>query len=390
MYNLNNQHRVLFLGTLAMIITFMSWSSFGVLINDIGSIVSMSQAQQKILVAFPVLLGSLFRVPIGYLSDKYGGKKVYIALLLLTLFPLFVLFFIFSYFHPTYHILLILSVFIGISGSSFSISTAYVSDCFSEREQGKVLGIVGIGTVGNAVGAIILPIIAQYFHSVAVAFLFLIIATISFLILFVILADERKLYQVNTNKKTEANQVLILCILSLSCILSSGAFVTFSNLIPVLVGSSSAFHLNSILSGLLSALFSIFTVVSRPFGGELSDKYNPKFLLLFGLIFLCLCDMLLAITSSNLIAFTLFLLIYGLLIGLGNGFVFRLVALYFPNEIGVMSGVVAAMGSLGGFIFPIIFSILKTASKGFIFMMIFSILTIVFTYMFFTRDNQID
>lgn len=123
MCNANRQNRALILGTLAMIITFMSWSSFGVLINNINLVVSMSQSQQKVLVAFPVLLGSLFRIPIGYLSDRYGGKRIYIILFLLTLLPLFTLFFIFLYFHPTYPILLILSTFIGISGASFSVST---------------------------------------------------------------------------------------------------------------------------------------------------------------------------------------------------------------------------------------------------------------------------
>ena len=97
MCNANRQNRALILGTLAMIITFMSWSSFGVLINNINLVVSMSQSQQKVLVAFPVLLGSLFRIPIGYLSDRYGGKRIYIILFLLTLLPLFTLFFIFLF-----------------------------------------------------------------------------------------------------------------------------------------------------------------------------------------------------------------------------------------------------------------------------------------------------
>lgn len=388
MCNANRQNRALILGTLAMIITFMSWSSFGVLINNINLVVSMSQSQQKVLVAFPVLLGSLFRIPIGYLSDRYGGKRIYIILFLLTLLPLFTLFFIFFYFHPTYLMLLILSTFIGISGASFSVSTSYASSYFSEKEQGKILGIVGVGTVGNAIGTVFLPAVAQFFHSVAAAFLFLIVITLVFLILFIALADETNLHQIKSKRKSGINQKLILFILSLSCVLSSGAFVTFGNLIPVLVGSSSIFHLSAILSGVLSAVFSIFTVISRPLGGELSDKYNPKFLLMSGLISLCLCDILLAITSTNLIVFILFLLIYGLLIGLGNGFVFRLVALYFPNEIGITSGIVAAMGSLGGFVFPIIFSMLKTSAQGFIFMAIFSILTIVFTYVFFIQEKQ--
>lgn len=95
MCNVNRQNRALILGTLAMTITFISWSSFGVLINNISLVVTMSQSQQKVLVAFPVLLGSLFRIPIGYLSDRYGGKRIYIILFLLTLLPLFTLFFIF-------------------------------------------------------------------------------------------------------------------------------------------------------------------------------------------------------------------------------------------------------------------------------------------------------
>lgn len=269
MCNANRQNHALILGTLAMIITFMSWSSFGVLINNINLVVSMSQSQQKVLVAFPVLLGSLFRIPIGYLSDRYGGKRIYIILFLLTLLPLFTLFFIFLYFHPTYSILLVLSTFIGISGASFSVSTSYVSSYFSEKEQGKILGIVGVGTVGNAIGAVFLPAIAQFFHSVAAAFLFLIVITLVFLILFIALADETDPHQIKSTRKPGINQKRILFILSLSCVLSSGAFVTFSNLIPVLVGSSSIFHLSAILSGVLSAVFSIFTVISRPLGGEL-------------------------------------------------------------------------------------------------------------------------
>lgn len=205
MCNVNRQNRALILGTLAMTITFISWSSFGVLINNISLVVTMSQSQQKVLVAFPVLLGSLFRIPIGYLSDRYGGKRIYIILFLLTLLPLFTLFFIFFYFHPTYPMLVILSTFIGISGASFSVSTSYASSYFSEKEQGKILGIVGVGTVGNAIGAVFLPAVAQFFHSVAAAFLFLIVITLVFLILFIALADETNLHQIKSKRKSGIN-----------------------------------------------------------------------------------------------------------------------------------------------------------------------------------------
>lgn len=146
-----NAYTALILATLAMIVCFMSWSNFAPLAAQVGTMSHLSVASRTLLLATPVLLGSIARIPVGILSDKYGGKKVYIILI-----PLFMI--------PRVHsfgMLLFAALLVGMAGTSFAVGVSYASVWFPKEQQGLVLGIVSMGNMGNAVAALTLPYISK-------------------------------------------------------------------------------------------------------------------------------------------------------------------------------------------------------------------------------------
>ena len=147
----------LIMGTLAMAGCFMAWSSFAPLAAQIQETLGLSMSQRTLLLATPVLLGSIMRIPVGILSDRYGGKKVYIALMIFVLIPLFLV--------PRVHsfgMLLFVALLLGMSGTSFAVGISYVSVWFPPERQGLVLGIASLGNIGNAISALTLPRIYRH------------------------------------------------------------------------------------------------------------------------------------------------------------------------------------------------------------------------------------
>ena len=151
-----NAYTALILATLAMIVCFMSWSNFAPLAAQVGTMFHLSVASRTLLLATPVLLGSIARIPVGILSDKYGGKKVYIILMIFILIPLFMI--------PRVHsfgMLLFAALLVGMAGTSFAVGVSYASVWFPKEQQGLALGIVSMGNMGNAVAALTLPYISK-------------------------------------------------------------------------------------------------------------------------------------------------------------------------------------------------------------------------------------
>lgn len=372
----STSNKALFMGTIAMLISFMSWSSISPLANAFSATMNIGINMQKLLVAVPVLLGSILRIPLGALADHYGGKKVYLFLMSFSMIPLIGIPIALSTPVPSVSIMFCLAFLLGISGSSFAVSLSYVSAWYSPNEQGRVLGIVGIGTIGNAVSAAILPSITTKFHSITSAYYFLILLTGAFIIIFAIFADEMPI----TNKPNLKNNLSVfknykILSLSISCMLASGSFVAFGALIPTLIGEKSIFNVSPAIAGLWSSAFSILTVIFRPIGGKLADKYRSKLLLISTLFGIFIVNVVLAFNNNNFSIFIVGMMIFALFIGLGNGFIFEMVASSFRDNVGTASGIIGAMGSLGGFVFPIIFALFSQLCYGFIFLACFSIVS---------------
>ena len=157
--NLSASHRILFLNTLAFTVCFACWTLNGVLVTYLvdNGIFNWSVIETGWLLGIPILSGSLMRLPIGLLTDKYGGKVVFSTLLILCSIPLFLLYFVNSYW-----MYFLLSVMFGLVGASFAVGIAFTSIWYPKNWQGRALGIFGMGNAGAAITTMLSPSLLAY------------------------------------------------------------------------------------------------------------------------------------------------------------------------------------------------------------------------------------
>ena len=147
--------RALTLATISFALSFAAWGLVGGLASTFTGLYTLTASQTALLVAVPVLLGSLARLPMGMLTDRFGGRLVFSALLgfssvAAVLVP----------FTASYQSLLIAAFLIGMAGSSFSVGAAFVSRWTPAARQGTALGIYGLGTMGQSLAVFVGPVVA--------------------------------------------------------------------------------------------------------------------------------------------------------------------------------------------------------------------------------------
>lgn len=342
-----NAYVGLALSTLLMIVCFMSWSNFAPLASQVGEIFHLTVSQRTLLLATPVLLGSIMRIPVGILSDKYGAKKVYLILCIFILIPLFMI--------PRVHsfgMLLFAALLVGMAGTSFAVGVSYATVWFPARQQGLVLGIVAMGNMGNAVAALTLPYVSKGYGFDAV-YNFLIILTVIFAALFAIFCKEIPVDKSKTIKGAlsvakESNTWY----LSLFYFLTFGLFVAFTNLTPTFL--TGLFHYDAVTAGLYSALFAGLCTLVRPLGGFIADKVRPMGLLQWVFIGITIFAVILTFSFNNETLFIASIVIIGLIAGLGNGIIFKMVPAVSTGNTGAVTGFVGALGGLGGYFPPLV------------------------------------
>jgi len=149
---------VLLVSTLAFTVCFMVWMMFAVIGIPIRKTLNLNATEFGLLTATPVLTGSLIRVPLGMWTDKFGGRIVLFMLMLLCVVPIYLIS------HATeYWQYLVLGLFVGIAGGSFSVGTPYVARWFPRNRQGFAMGIFGAGNSGAAVNKFVAPALVVAF-----------------------------------------------------------------------------------------------------------------------------------------------------------------------------------------------------------------------------------
>lgn len=144
--------RVLVSSTFAFTICFAVWMIFAVLGIPIKQQLGLSETEFGLLAAMPVLTGSLVRVPLGIWTDRYGGRPVFFVLMLLAVVPIWLLSYATEYWH-----FLVLALFVGLTGGSFSVGTPYVARWFPRNKQGLAMGVFGAGNSGSAITKFVAP-----------------------------------------------------------------------------------------------------------------------------------------------------------------------------------------------------------------------------------------
>jgi NNP family nitrate/nitrite transporter-like MFS transporter len=360
MKNTNGQTWVLVLSTMSMIVSFTVWSVFAPIATEIQKIYQLSITQKSILIATPVLLGSLMRIPMGILTDRYGGRRIFALTMLLLILPM-----VGAGFADSFAMLLFWAFFIGMAGTTFAISITYVSKWYPPQKQGLILGIAGMGNLGSAVANFLIPSI---FSSYGLSWVFwnLAIAMACMSILFWVGTKDVQM----TNKHKTLNESLSVLkfketwYLSVFYFLTFGSFVTFSIYLPTFLND--LFSITALEAGLKTAIFVVLATLIRPVGGYLSDRFGAKGLLTLVFSGVTLCGLFIAFTMDNFLFFSINCLIISILLGIGNGAVFKMVPEISKGNTGVVTGIVGAIGGVGGFFPPIILGLTKDLAGDYV------------------------
>jgi len=345
------------LATAAFAVAFAAWSLISPLSSEIQSDFKLSNTSTNLLIAVPALLGALMRIPMGILSDRFGGRKVFTALLLFTLLPVGFLGFANSL--GTY---VLGALFLGTAGAGFAVGVPFVSRWFSADKQGTALGIYGMGNIGTAATVFSMSSLVHTFGGRQGAFWFYLIPVSVTAIVFWLFARDAP-GMVEPQPLRESVVALgrepTAWHLSLFYFVTFGGFVFFANYLPQLLGDW--FPQDTREGGMQAAIFTVGATLARPVGGWLADQVGGVKVLTWVFAFVVVTRLVLAweAGNANIVIVTDLLLATTVGFGFGNGAVFKLVAQYFPKDTGLISGIVGCAGGLGGFFPPLVMGVVR-------------------------------
>lgn len=343
------------LGTVSFTVCFAAWGLIGAFAPRFREAFHLTPSETALLVAIPVLLGSLARIPMGILTDRFGGRTIFSILMAAVAIPVW-----FVPQQTSYSGLLAIAFLLGLAGSSFAIGVGYVSRWTPPERQGSALGVYGLGNIGQSAAVFLGPVLAarigmaSVYHAVA-------LLLVVWAVVFGLLARnapapataQRKglcvMIEVFTSEK-------LSWLLSAFYFLTFGGFVAFSIYLPTLLKDE--FHLTPADAGFRTAGFVVLATLLRPLGGALSDRIGGARVL--STVFLGVAPFAMLMAWSSMIPFTVGALGCAALLGLGNGAVFKLVPQYFPSQTGTVTGLVGAMGGLGGFFPPLLLAFFRS------------------------------
>ena len=353
---------MLAVATLAFFICFYAWSLLGPLGPDLQDHLGLSDLQLSVMVAVPVILGSLMRVPMGILTDRYGGRRVFVALMAWTVLPLAAL----AVWHDSFAAVIGLGFLLGFAGSSFAVGVPFVSRWYPAGRQGYALGIYGMGMGGTVLAGLTAPKIADVWGLAAP---FIVAAGLIVAITVAFWAIARNPV---APAPSGASLLAPLAVfrrsgrawaLTLFYFLAFGGFVAMFLYLPKLL--TGVFDLSKTDAGARAAGFAALAVLARPIGGMLSDRLSAERVLRWSFAATGALALVLAGTYTHMVPLTAACLSLAVAFGLGTGAVFKLVASWFPGEVGAVTGVVGAAGGLGGFFPPLVMGVVKSATGGY-------------------------
>jgi NNP family nitrate/nitrite transporter-like MFS transporter len=379
--------KALFLSTTAFAVSFAVWGLIAALAPTFSQLYQLTATQKSLMIAVPVLLGSVGRLFAGMLADRFGGRVVMAALLMFASVPALAI-----GFSTSYNQLLIFGLLLGVAGTTFPVGVGFTSRRFAPEKQGSALGIYGMGNIGQSVAVFGAPVLAaQLGDWRAVFYIFAAIALTWGLVFY--FAAENETQTARPKSVAEALAPLrtspTAWALSLFYFLTFGGFVALALYMPTFLRE--IFGLSATDAGARTAGFVVLATLMRPVGGLLADKLGGSKILVF--VFIAIGALSLLLGSESIAIFTVGALGCAAALGLGNGAVFKLVPEYFPKETGTVTGLVGAFGGLGGFFPPLELGLVKDATGsyfiGFVLLSAFAIVCLAVNYIAFLRSHRL-
>lgn len=362
---------VLLSSTFAFMVCFAVWTMFSVLGIPLKAELNLNETQFGLLIATPVLTGSLVRVPLGILTDRYGGRIVFMLVMLVCVPPIYLM----AYAH-TYTQFLVLALFVGLAGGTFSVGTPYVARWFIPERRGFAMGVFGAGNSGSAVTMFIGPAIIGGFGWAMLpkAYAALMLGTA---VLFWLFSHANPAHRMASGTSfAEQLGVLKDPRVWRYCQYYSvvfGGYVALALWLTKYYVAEYGFDLG--FAALLATIFSLPGGVLRALGGWISDKYGA-YTVTWWVMWVCwVCFFILSYPQTQMVIqtqrgdlsmhlglspwlFTLLIFVVGVAMAIGKASVFKFISDDFTDNIGAVSGVVGLAGGLGGFVLPIMFGAL--------------------------------
>jgi NNP family nitrate/nitrite transporter-like MFS transporter len=394
---------VLIVSTWSFTVCFMVWMMFGVIGVPIRKMLDLNATEFGLLMATPVLTGSLVRVPLGIWTDRYGGRIVMALLMAATVPAIWLM----SYATEFWHFLTI-GLFVGLAGGSFSVGTPYVARWFPPQQKGMAMGVYGAGNSGSAVNKFVAPVILVAFgwQMVPQVYAAIMAATV---VLFWVFSHSDPAHLVPSNvgfidqlKALKDPKVLKYC--QYYSIVFGGYVALALWMVQYYIGE---YGLDIRVAALLAACFSLPGGVLRAVGGVLSDKYGAHQVTWWVMWVSWVCLFLLSYPQTdftintvngpqtfhiglNVYAFTALMFVLGIAFAFGKASVFKYIADDYPHNIGAISGIVGLAGGLGGFVLPILFGALVdiTGIRSSAFMLLYGVVWVSLIWMYWTEVRK--
>lgn len=373
---LSDQYRALGLSTFAFTVCFAVWTIFSIIGVKIKQDLGLNDTQFGLLVATPVLTGSVSRIFLGVWTEQFGGRIMFPLQMLITAVAVWLLTSV-----QTYEVFLLAALGLGLAGGSFIVGVAYTSRWFDKEHQGTALGIFGAGNVGAAVTNFAAPFLVVAFGWEETAQIYAIVLAIT-AVLFYVLAktdpvqEERRRTgrrPVSAGSQLEPLKNFQVWRFATYYFFVFGAFVALASFLPrYYVG---AYGLELTVAGVFAGLYSLPGSVFRALGGWMSDIWGARFVMYLTFIGSLLILFVMSYPQTSYIVqgiygpiefnfglsvgvFVALTVILGFLMSLGKAAVYKHIPVYYPHHVGSVGGLVGMIGGLGGFVLPIAFGIL--------------------------------
>lgn len=346
--------RMLAIATVGFAINFWAWALISPLGTFYEEALGLSAVQKSLLVAVPVVVGSLGRIPVGALTDRFGARTMFPLLSALTIVPVLFIGYVAS---DSYALMLLGGFVLGLGGTTFAVGVPLVNAWFPPAKRGAALGIFGAGMGGTAISAFTT---VQLRRSVGLEFPFTLVAVLLAayaVVAWLFLRDAPNRPAPASGgflrRTWETFTLPVTLQMSFLYAVGFGGFVAFSVYLPIYLRD--AYDLDAGDAALRTAGFIVLAVVMRPIGGALSDRFHPVSVLTVCFVVVAVFAAISALEQPLDTVGTVAFLAMAAALGASSGAVFALVAIAAPpGKVGAVTGIVGAAGGLGGFAPPLI------------------------------------
>ena len=394
------RYSVLVSSTLSFTVCLMVWVLLAPAAIKVQEEMGFDQTQYGILIALPVLSGSLIRVPLGILTDKYGGRIVLFALMIISVPAIFLMQYATEYWH-----FLIIGLLMGLAGGSFSVGAPYVARWFPKEQQGMAMGVFGAGNAGSAVNKFLAAWLITVYGTwqIVPTVYSAIMLAMAIIFWFTSYHDPKHLVSSSVTLREQLALLKDPGVLRYSQYYSVvfGGYVALALWMTKYYTGEYGMSLET--AAFLAACFSLPGGVLRAFGGYLSDKFGA-YKVTWAVMWVCwVCFFLLSYPQTELAiqtktgvmnlhiglsvtVFTILMFTVGVATAVGKASVFKFVADDYPHNIGAVSGIVGLAGGMGGFLLPIMFGALEdfTGVRSTSFMLLYGTVCVSLIWMHFS------